>query len=91
MSRLTKYDAEALLRGYDADPVDALLTALRVVTNRPEGTWPELVHLASADPDRRTALEAGDPFALDALVAELNELRTLDARRLAREAASQLS
>ena len=90
MPLLSKHDAEALLRDYDTDPVAALTAALRTVTGRADADWPELTHFAAADPDRRIALEHGDPDALDALAAELNELRTLDARRLALEARNNL-
>ena len=39
--------------------------------------WARLVRAAGFDPERETALLAGDQVALDALAAELNEVRTL--------------
>ena len=39
--------------------------------------WARLVRSAGFDPERTAALVAGDQAALDALAAELNELRTL--------------
>ena len=79
-----------MLATYDDDPVAALSTALRLITGRTEASWEELAHVAAADPERRAALVAGDPAALDDLVRELNELRQLDARRLARETMQRL-
>jgi len=77
MGRLRKSDVEALLDDYDADPVGALADALRHVLDRPDATWQELLTAAPIDTARRTALLAGDTEALDELVRELNEQRTL--------------
>jgi hypothetical protein len=78
--RLTKRDVERLLADYDADPVAALTVALRRVTGASDTVpWPDLVALATADPDRRTALLREDVAALDDLARELNELRGLEA------------
>ena len=72
---LTKRDVEALLTDFDAHPVEALTTSLRVVLGRPNATWEHLIlNLPAA---RRTALECGDERALDLLAAELNETRTV--------------
>lgn len=75
MARLRKADAEALLAGYDADPVAALTLALRRVLEQPCGSWEELVAVLPVE--RRTSLLARDPVALDRLAADLNELREL--------------
>ena len=74
---LRKRDVEALLERFDDDPVGALTIALRKVLGRPEATWTELLDVASLSPDRRRALVEADQDALDALVRELNELRSL--------------
>jgi hypothetical protein len=79
-----------MMAAYDTDPVDAVTTALRSLTGRTDASWEELALVAATDPDRRAALLAGDPAALDDLVTELNELRQLDARRLARETMQRL-
>ena len=66
-----------MLAGYDDDPVSMLASALRIVLDRPDATWPELVgHLPFTD-TRRTALLLGEERSLDALVAELNEGRDI--------------
>lgn len=71
--RLTKHDAEQLMNTYDADPVGALATALRVVTGRRYATWETLIaHL----PDS-AALARGATASLDRLAAELNETRSV--------------
>lgn len=77
MSRLRKADVEALLARYDKDPVGALATALQVALDRPDLEWTALVKLAGFSCARRIRLQGSDPAALDELVAELNELRTI--------------
>ena len=74
---MTKRDAERLLGSYDAAPVEALTLALRIVLAQPDATWPDLVATAGFSQTRTAALLLGDEGALDALAAELNELRTL--------------
>jgi len=74
---LKKRDVEALLDTYDSDPVGALTTALQVVLERPDATWPELIARASLSQSRSAALLVGEQGALDSLAAELNELRHL--------------
>lgn len=58
----------------------ALTAALRVVLDRPDGTWAELIAAAGFTQTVTAALLVGEPVALDTLAAELNELRTLDHR-----------
>jgi hypothetical protein len=50
---------------------------LRVVFDRPDGTWPELVAMGSFAQTRAAALLLGEQGALDDLASELNELRDL--------------
>lgn len=77
MTGLGKAHVEALLEGYDADPVGALTAALRVALDRPDLEWTGLLQLAGISCARRIRLQGNDPAALDELAAELNELRTL--------------
>ena len=77
MRRLTKRDVETLLQAYDHDPVGALITSLRIVLNRPDDDFDELIAHADLDDQRRERLLQRQPDALDELAAELNERRTL--------------
>ena len=77
MTALKKRDVEVLLDRYDADPVAALTAALRVALDRPDLDFTALVKLAGFSCARRIRLQAQEPAALDELLAELNELRTL--------------
>jgi len=77
VARLNKFDVEAMMNGYDADPTAALAAALAKVLDRPGADWAALVGAAPLDQTRRAALLAGEQAALDALAQELNELRTL--------------
>ena len=77
MTELRKRDVEALLQQYDLDPVAALTTALRTTLDRPDLDFTALVNLAGFDCARRIRLQAHETAAMDELVAELNELRTV--------------
>jgi len=66
-----------MLAGYDDDPVATLTTALRIVLDRRDATWPELIGQLPYTDTRRTALLLGEERTLDALVAELNERRDI--------------
>ena len=77
MTALKKRDVEVLLDRYDTDPVAALTDALRVALDRPDLDFTALVKLAGFTCARRIRLQAQEPAALDELLAELNELRTL--------------
>ena len=66
-----------MLSTYDADPVAALAAALRIVLERHDDSWPELVQAAAFTETRAAALLVGEQGALDDLAGELNELRTL--------------
>jgi hypothetical protein len=57
--------------------VAALTTALRVALDRPDLDFTALVKLAGFSCARRIRLQAQEPAALDELLVELNELRTL--------------
>jgi hypothetical protein len=77
VTALKKRDVEVLLDRYDTDPVAALTAALRVALDRPDLDFTALVKLAGFSCARRIRLQAQEPAALDELLAELNELRTL--------------
>jgi hypothetical protein len=66
-----------LLADYDAGPVWALTTALRVALDMPEANWATLLTSAPIDEARRQRLLSADESSLDQLAAELNEHRTL--------------
>jgi hypothetical protein len=76
--RLSKRQVEAMLDAYDADPVAALTVALQVVLGQPDRSFDELLEIARFPSPRRQALAERDAGALDDLLSELNELRTLD-------------
>ncbi|MEN9645756.1 MAG: hypothetical protein RL238_2425 [Actinomycetota bacterium] len=77
MTALKKRDVEVLLDRYDTDPVAALTDALRVALDRPDLDFTALVKLAGFTCARRIRLQAQETAALDELLAELNEMRTL--------------
>lgn len=66
-----------MLATYDDDPTAALATALRIVLDREDASWPELVNAGGFTATRSAALLIGEQGALDDLAAELNELRDL--------------
>ncbi len=76
VARLRKRDVEAMLALYDSDPIAAVTLAMQTVLEQPGTDFRTLVELASFDIERRARLMAGEVDALDALVRELNELRT---------------
>lgn len=77
MNRLRKRDVETLLETYDADPIGALTAALQRVLDDPSGPFASLLAVAPFDDHRRSRLLAHEVDALDELLAELNETRTL--------------
>lgn len=77
MRRLNKRDVETLLQEFDHDPVGALTTSLRIVLDRPDADFDELIAHADLDDERRQCLLQRHADALDELAAELNERRTL--------------
>jgi hypothetical protein len=80
VTALRKHDVERMMADYDHDPVAALTTALRAALDRPDLEWTALVKLAGFSCDRRIRLQAGETAALDELLVELNEQRSLNAR-----------
>ena len=62
-----------MLTTYDTDPVEALTTALRVVSGRPHGRLTDIIHASHLSLSTKHALCNGDTNACDELIAELNE------------------
>jgi hypothetical protein len=81
ITRLKKVHAERLLAVYDADPIAALTSALRVILDMPGAEWAALLAAAPIDDGRRRRLLEADEPTLDQLAAELNERRSFDSRR----------
>lgn len=75
--RLGKRHVETLLADYDRDPIGALTAALGVITGAPDRSLRDQLALCALPADRTQRLLAGDEVALDELVRELNELRTV--------------
>jgi hypothetical protein len=79
--RLSKRDVEALLAAYDGNPIGAIETALRQLLHAPTKTFDQLLEClldeGRIELDRWRVLAGRDVDALDALVSELNETRTL--------------
>lgn len=78
IARLKKVHVERLLNDYDADPIGALSTALRIVLRMPDATWTELLAATPIDSGRQRLLLSADQASLDQLAAELNERRSLE-------------
>lgn len=81
IGRLKKVDAERLLADYDADPIAALTSALRIVLDMPDAEWAALLAAAPLDDGRRQRLREADESTLDQLAAELNERRSFGSQR----------
>lgn len=77
MTRLGKRHVEAMLDGYDTDPIASLVAALRIVLDAPGASWDVLLDRAPITGPRRAALLRNEVVALDELFVELNEMRTL--------------
>ena len=75
--KLTKRNVEALLDSYDDDPIGALTAALGRVLDQPQSSWKELVAAGPFTAGRRERLQRGDQDALDQMLSELNETRTV--------------
>lgn len=75
--RLTKRDVESMLETYDDDPVGALSRALVLLVGRDGLGFEQLVVEAGLSEARTALLMAREQRALDELLAELNERRTL--------------
>jgi hypothetical protein len=74
---LTKRDAEDLMNSYDANPLQALTHALRIVTGMPDASWNSLIAQVTTDLNQRKLLYTFDQQCLDQLAQRLNESRTL--------------
>jgi hypothetical protein len=79
--RLTKRDVEAMLARYDDAPIEALTVALRKLLDQQNATWGQLIAGGPFSDERRQRLLGADEAALDTLLGQLNELRTLHHRR----------
>jgi len=77
VTTLRKRDVEQMMADYDHDAVAALTTALRTTLDQPELEWTALVKVAGFDCARRIRLQAGETAALDELLVELNEQRSI--------------
>ena len=78
---LNKSDVEKLMDSYDTDPISALARAMRIVLGRHHSSFATLVRLVPELNSDATALIGGDTEALDRLVRQLNEERTLSPKR----------
>jgi hypothetical protein len=77
LRRLRKADVERLLDGFDRDPIGVLTGALTQLLQIDNPGWAPLITLCSFSPDRADALQRADQNALDELLRDLNELRTI--------------
>jgi hypothetical protein len=77
MTLLRKREVEEMMARYDHDPVVALTAALRIALDQPNADWSQLLLAAGFSDRRRWSLEQLDSDALDELLTELNELRTV--------------
>ncbi len=75
--RLTKLDVELMLATYDDDPIEALSRALSLLVGREGLGFDQLLVEAGLSEARTAMLMAREQRALDELLAELNERRTL--------------
>jgi hypothetical protein len=80
MRRLRKADVERMMASFDADPVAALSGALAHILGFDDADWASLLARCEFPGERTTALLRGDQAALDALLRDLNELRTIPVR-----------
>ena len=77
MRKLKKVEVETMLDSYDEDPVTALTTALCLILEAEQPSWMHLVQLAGVTEAQRNALLAHETFALDELLKQLVENRSL--------------
>ena len=71
--QLTKKERVDMLAIYDRDPIEALTTALRIVTGRIHGQFRDMIHASYFSLGVKHALCDGDDAACDELVSSLNE------------------
>lgn len=77
MRKLSKRDVEALLAGYDKNPVSSLLSALQLLLPEHPSNWEEAVNALSTDDVTKQQLRDHSIDALDSLVKQLVETRSL--------------
>jgi hypothetical protein len=75
--KLKKAEVESMLDSYDEDPVTALTTALSLTLEADQPSWAYLVQLAGVTELQRNALLAHETVALDELLKQLVENRSL--------------
>lgn len=75
--RLAKRDVEMMLATYDDAPIEALSRALTILVGREGLDFDQLIVEAGLSEARTALLMAREQGALDELVTELNERRTL--------------
>ncbi len=66
-----------MLDSYDEDPIAALTTALSLALEADQPSWASLVQLAGVTEPQRNALLAHETVALDKLLKQLVENRSL--------------
>lgn len=77
MRKLSKRDVEALLAEYDKDPVSSLLAALQLLLPESPSNWEEAINALSIDDATKRHLLDHSIDALDSLVKQLVETRSL--------------
>ena len=77
MRKLSKRDVEALLAEYDKDPVSSLLSALQLLLPERPSNWEEAISALSIDDAKKQELRSHSIDALDSLVKQLVETRSL--------------
>lgn len=77
MRKLSKRDVEALLSGYDNNPVVALHAALRLLIPDCPNDWNDTVALLSVSDEMKRDLRNCEIGSLDSLVKQLVETRGL--------------
>lgn len=77
MRKLSKRDVEALLSEYDNSPVASLHNALKVLIPDCPSEWSATVDLLNKDDAEKQLLRNGNTEALDALVKQFVETRSL--------------
>lgn len=77
MRKLSKREVEALLAEYDKDPASALLAALQILIPERPDNWEEAVNSLPLDDATKRQLRDRSLAALDSLVKQLVETRSL--------------
>ena len=77
MRRLKKFEIEELLATYDADPIASLTIAVGLIFNVDFDSWEQAVAALPFSNQRKQDLMMGTTQALDQLLKQLVEERTL--------------